>query len=333
VRPAEERTVVAWSTAALLAATALVLWPFAPWILFALWAGTLARPVHAWFAARFGGRPRLAAAVTTLALVVLAAPAIVLIASLADDAIALVRRLAATDRVHDWFYAAAGTDGRGTGTSGGLGLITSQGARAWDLARQVAGTAGRIALGLVIAIGGLYGVLADGARWYGWLEAHAPISRASFRRFAGAFVETGRGLFFGTLGAGLAQAIIATIVYIALGVPRPFALGMLTLACSIVPAVGTAIVWGSVAVALAVTGRDAAAVILVGCGVFLIGTVDNVVRPYLARKGHLQLPTLVVALAMFGGVAAMGARGLLLGPLILRLAKEALAIRRDQASK
>lgn len=122
------------------------------------------------------------------------------------------------------------------------GLAVSQGGRAWALAQQVAGTTARVVIGLVIAIGGLYGLLVDGGRWYAWLEAHAPVTKTSFRRLAGALVETGRGLFFGILGAGFAQAIVATVFYVALGVPQPFALGLLTLVCSVIPAVGTAIV-------------------------------------------------------------------------------------------
>ena len=204
----------------------------------------------------------------------------------------------------------------------------TQGGRAWALAQQVAGTAVRVVIGLVIAIGGLYGLLVDGGRSYAWLEDHAPISNTSFRRLAGAVVETGRGLVFGIVGAGFAQAVVATVLYIALDVPQPFALGLLTLACSIIPAVGTAIVW--IPIALAVSGRDASAIILFASGFLVIGTIDNVVRPYLARNDRLELPTFVVALAMFGGLASLGPRGLLFGPLILRLAKELLVIWREQ---
>jgi predicted PurR-regulated permease PerM len=185
-------------------------------------------------------------------------------------------------------------------------------------------------IGLVIAIGGLYGLLVDGGRWYAWLEEHAPIAKASFRRLAGAFVETGRGLLFGILGAGLAQAIVATVFYVALDVPQPFALGLLTLACSVVPAVGTAMVWIPTSIALALSGRETAAIVLAAGGLLVIGTIDNFVRPYLARRGRLQLPTFVVALAMFGGIAAFGPRGVILGPLILRLAKELVMIWREQ---
>ncbi len=325
-----DRTIVPWLAAALLAASVVILWPFAPWILFAIWSSALIRPQHRWLVRHLGERPRLAALVTTLGLVVIVAPLIVFLASLTDDAIALVRRAIATDRVQNLLHSLAGQNGEGSDSGSLVGLVVSQGGRAWALAQQVAGTTAKIVIGLVIAIGGLYGLLVDGGRWYAWLEDHAPITKTSFRRLAGATVETGRGLLFGVLGAGLAQAIVATVFYVALGVPQPFALGVITLACSIIPALGTAIVWVPISIALALSGRDTAAIVLATGGILVIGTIDNFVRPCLARKGRLQLPTFVVALAMFGGIASMGARGLILGPLILRLAKELLAIWREQ---
>ena len=325
-----DRTVVPWLAVAFLAATLLIVWPFAPWILFAIWASALVRPSHRALARHLGGRPRLAALATTLGLVVIVAPLVVFVVSLSDDAVALVRRALATERVQNLLHSLAGQNGESSSSNDLVGLAMSQGGRAWGIAQQVAGTAARIIIGLVIAIGGLYGLLVEGGRWYAWLEEHAPIAKASFRRLAGAVVETGRGLFFGVLGAGLAQAIVATVFYVVLGVPQPFALGVLTLACSVIPAVGTAIVWIPIAAALAFSGHDTAALVLALGGFFVIGTIDNFVRPYLARKGQLQLPTFVVALAMFGGLAALGGRGVILGPLILRLAKELLAIWREQ---
>jgi predicted PurR-regulated permease PerM len=64
-------------------------------------------------------------------------------------------------------------------------------------------------------------------------------------------------------------------------------------------------------------------------GVAVIGSVDNLARPWLAHRGQLKLPTWVVLTAMFGGVELIGAWGLIVGPLAVRLAKEALLISRE----
>src|SRR5690606_329221 len=111
------------------------------------------------------------------------------------------------------------------------------------------------------------------------------------------------------------------------------ALGMLTLIFSVVPAIGTALVWVPVAAGLFLTGQEAGAIVLLVIGVAVIGTIDNIARPYLARRGKLLLPTYVVLLALFGGVERMGAWGLMLGPLIVRLVKEAVVIRTERVTQ
>jgi predicted PurR-regulated permease PerM len=66
--------------------------------------------------------------------------------------------------------------------------------------------------------------------------------------------------------------------------------------------------------------------VVIGC---VIGGLDNVVRPLLTRFGHLELHGLVIFLAMLGGMTVFGAGGLLLGPLLVRLAVEALRMLRE----
>ena len=95
-----------------------------------------------------------------------------------------------------------------------------------------------------------------------------------------------------------------------------------------VPSVGTAMVWAPVAAGLWLTGRTDAALGLAVVGVAVIGAIDNILRPVLARRGKLDLPAVLIMISMFGGIALVGASGVVLGPLVLRLAKEALEIAR-----
>ena len=80
----------------------------------------------------------------------------------------------------------------------------------------------------------------------------------------------------------------------------------------------------AVAIGLALSGRWVAAIILGAIGVLVIGTVDNLLRPMFSRYGQLKLPTFVLFLAIFGGIALYGAAGIILGPLLVRLGVEAL---------
>jgi predicted PurR-regulated permease PerM len=184
-----------------------------------------------------------------------------------------------------------------------------------------------VVIGLLILVAGIYSLLVEGEGWWAWIEAHAPIAPAHLQRLGDAFRETGRGLWFGVVGAGAVQATAATIAFLALGVPHALPLGLLTLVFSVIPAIGTAIVWIPVAAGLALTGRTEAAIVMAAIGVLVISSIDNLARPWLARRGRLALPSWVVLTAMFGGIELVGGWGVLFGPLVVRLAKEALVIR------
>lgn len=315
----------AWLVGVLAAGAAVMMAAFWPWVVLAVWLGLYARAIERPMRRLVRGRQTLSATLTVVVLVLLVAPIAAIMASLVVDAIALVQQLMRSDRAQ----AVLETLVQGGGDSGSTNvadLVMSQGNRAWQLAQQLAGAAAHVVIGWLVLISGIYGVLVEGHAWYAWIERHAPMQPRTLRRLADAFVETGRGLVFGIVGAGLIQSVIATIAYLALGVPQALALGLLTLVFSVIPAVGTAIVWIPVAAGLALTGRTGAALALGIIGLALIGTADNLVRPWLARRGKLELPTYVVLVAMFGGVELLGASGLVLGPLVVRLAKEAIVI-------
>ncbi len=325
-----------WSVVALLAAAALVIAPFLPWVVLSLWLGLYARRIHHPMRERLGGRNGLAAALTVSLLLVIALPIAAVVTSIVFDVIALVRRLLESDEAQAALARLVQGDGPDSAErakhalesgEGAVDLLMAQGDRAWAIARQVAGAAAHLVIGLLIMVTGMYGVLVNGPAWYAWIEKHGPIPREHLARYGDAFIETGRGLWFGIVGAGMIQSVVATAAYLIIGVPSALALGMLTLLFSVIPAIGTALVWVPVAAGLALTGRTGAAIALGVVGLALIGTVDNLARPYLARRGQLRLPTWVVLVSMFGGVELIGGWGLLLGPLALRLAKEALLIR------
>jgi predicted PurR-regulated permease PerM len=103
-------------------------------------------------------------------------------------------------------------------------------------------------------------------------------------------------------------------------------LGPLTGLASVIPVVGTALVWGPISLGFFLTDRPGRAMVLLGLGVGVISVIDNLLRPLYARLGSLQLPLFLLFVSVFGGLAAFGTWGALLGPLVVRLVMEALAI-------
>jgi predicted PurR-regulated permease PerM len=315
---------------ALILASAATLAPFFASLVLAAWVADLLQPVVRGLRRALGGRRRAASAIVVLLVVAALAPLLAAVAAVVVAGGDLLGQLRTA------------FEGRG-GLAGILlgddvtshptfhqwaDLASRYGTNAWRALNAIARTSASAVVAAVVFVAALYAFTASGPQSYRWFARHSPLPRESSARFARAFLETGRGLIVGGVGTALVQGVVATVAYVAIGVPRALLLGPLTAVCAIVPVVGTGIVWVPLAIGLGLAGDlvRGGAVVVVGVGVHSL--IDNFVRPVLTRYGRLALPTVVVLVSMLGGISAFGAPGALLGPLIVRLALEALAIAR-----
>lgn len=122
----------------------------------------------------------------------------------------------------------------------------------------------------------------------------------------------------GVIGTAAAQALLALIGFLIVGVPGAVVLALLTFALSLIP-MGPPLVWAPVTAWLVYRGDYGLAVFLGIWGTFIISGVDNVLKPYLISRGG-NLPLVVVLLGVFGGILAFGFMGLFLGPTLLAVA-------------
>lgn len=156
----------------------------------------------------------------------------------------------------------------------------------------------------------------DGPNWYRKVIRAAPASfglESLLERLA----KGASGLFWGVAGTCLAQGITGGIVFLLLGLPSPLLVASLISFMSLIPFIGSAIVWGPFALWLAFTGAWGKALILTFCGIFVIGSMDNVTRPLLTRISGAELSVLTVTLGAIGGLALFGLTGLVVGPLAI----------------
>ncbi len=299
--------------------------PFAAPLVLAAWLADVLRPIQHSLQRAFRSDGWAAATLVVLVVFLVLLPLAAAALALVPRLLELGEQVRAVLQGKESFRSAVlvGGDAPGDLTR----LTTEYGESMWRAVSAVARASATAAISAVVFVAALYTFLADGGRAYGWLEAHAPMPGDAFDRLAGAFRETGRGLLIAGGGTALLQGLVATMAYLAIGIPRAVVLGLLTAACTLVPAVGTAVVWVPLAIDLAFSGEYLRAVLMACAGV-VIGVVDNVVRPALARYGRLALPTFVVLVSMLGGVTVLGPAGALLGPLVVRLAVEAVEVLR-----
>ncbi|CAF3452522.1 unnamed protein product [Rotaria socialis] len=203
------------------------------------------------------------------------------------------------------------------------------GGKALSVLSTVAGATVQFIVGILIFLVSTYTFLLNGIELWAWTVAHGPLSAKHMNRLKNAFQETGRGLLIGVCLTCAVQGIVAAIAYLCLQIPRWYALGVLTGFCSLIPILGTAIVWIPITIGLFIQQAYFKAVIMIVVGVLAIGSVDNLLRPFFSKMGSLQMSTLLLLLTIFGGLELLGAWGALLGPLIVRLATEAIILVRE----
>ena len=150
------------------------------------------------------------------------------------------------------------------------------------------------------------------------------------RTLFGEFRRVGRTTLMGTLVTGLAQGLLATIGYWICGVPEPVFFGAATAVASLVPAIGTMLVWVPAGVALILMGRPGAGICeLVWGSVMVVAVSDYVIRPRLVG-GEGEVPSVVTFAALFGGVEVFGLKGLIVGPVLMSLAMAIIKLYADE---
>jgi predicted PurR-regulated permease PerM len=108
-------------------------------------------------------------------------------------------------------------------------------------------------------------------------------------------------------------------VYAILGVPGAVLWGAVTFICALIPVFGTFLVWAPIALYLAATGSVIKAAFLIGWGAVVVGSVDNLLYPYLVGD-KLRMHTVPTFFAILGGLSLFGPAGLILGPMALAIA-------------
>jgi predicted PurR-regulated permease PerM len=167
---------------------------------------------------------------------------------------------------------------------------------------------------LVIMLSILFFLLRDASGFAGRLKRVMPFKPEHNDRFVAISSELVSACVTATLVIAAIQGIVGGIVLALLGVKGAVLWGLIMTILSFLPLVGAALVWGPVALWLALSGHLVKGIVLALVGILILGNVENVVRPLLLA-GKSKLNTLVLIISLMGGVSAFGFIGIVLGPL------------------
>ena len=205
------------------------------------------------------------------------------------------------------------------------GLAESAAARVAEVAEAVVATTASGLLALFFAMLSMHFILRNWQAVTLRAQEALPLRPDYTAALFAEFQRVGRSTLLGTLGTGLAQGVLATLGYWILGVPEPLFFGAATAVASLVPAVGAALVWAPVGVAMILSGETTRGALELVWGATVVAALcDYVIRPRLV--GGDSLPSLVTFAALLGGVQVFGLKGLIVGPLVMSLAAAVLRL-------
>ncbi len=175
---------------------------------------------------------------------------------------------------------------------------------------------GSLVLGIVILIMTMYYFFKDGDKLVDRVGKLSPLPIVYEKELFNKIRQMVKAIVFGVFLTSIVQGVLGGIGFAIVGISNPVFWGTAMAFLSLVPVVGTALVWGPAAIVMAILGSYGAAIFLVIWGLFLVGTIDNFLKPYLIGNRAHTYP-LMTFLVVLGGIIVMDLKGVILGPIML----------------
>jgi predicted PurR-regulated permease PerM len=314
----------------LIAVTGAFIWLIRGFVQPIFWAvalGIVFFPMHSRIAALLDGRNAIAAAVSVIViLLIVVMPLAAIITAMAAEAAGLAVRVEEEQLINRaivWVSERLPGAQQTIESFIGLDRLTEQlSASAVTISQFVATQAVAIGQNTIrfvvyffLMLYLLYFFMRDGTRILDGLVRALPFGDARERHLLERFAAVSRATIKGTLVVGIVQGLIGGILFAVLGIGAPVLWGVVMAVFSIIPAVGPAVVWIPAAIILFVNGEIWQGIVLIVVGSLIIGLVDNLLRPQLVGR-DTKMPDYLILLSTFGGLAAFGIAGFVIGPII-----------------
>jgi len=318
----------------LIGVTVALAWILLPFYGAILWASIIAllfTPLFRWLLLRMNGRRSLAALLTMcVALVIVILPAILLALSLAHEAGIVYGQLQSGeldpsrllrglfDALPAWLSSVMAYFGLAEFDllqrrlmellTRGTGLIATH---TLSLGQDVF----TLMLSVFITVYLAFFLLRDGASLVRSLRRAIPMAHDDKQDLIDKFAVVLRATVKGNLVVAIVQGALGGLAFWVLGIGAALLWAVLMAVLSLLPIVGPTLVWLPVAVWLFVTGSPWEGIGLAVFGVLVIGLADNVLRPLLIGR-DTGMPDYLVMITTFGGIAALGLNGFVVGPTV-----------------
>ncbi len=188
--------------------------------------------------------------------------------------------------------------------------------RAGPAALAILGSATRLTLQLTVAFFGFYYLLRAPKRAWARIRPFVPFSAENADSLKKRFKDVTISTLIGTFLTAAVQGALLGVAFQVAGLANPLFWGVMTTLFAILPVVGSGLVWVPAVVVLYLQGRLIAAVLMLVWGLFGVGGVDNIIRPWVYRR-YARIHPFITVIGAFAGIAYFGLLGLLIGPLAI----------------
>ncbi|RYF82251.1 MAG: AI-2E family transporter [Comamonadaceae bacterium] len=318
--------------------TAAFFWILKPFFSAVLWGVALAilfTPLYKRLLKVTGKqRPTLAALATLgIVLVIVILPLSMIAATLVNDIASVTQRIRSGDlnfltyfqqivaALPDWMMRILDRFGLGN-FEALMAKLTEGAAQGSQMIAQQALNIGQntfdFIIGFFVMLYLLFFLLRDGASLSRKVRESMPLARSHTHYLLNKFTTVIRATVKGNVVVAAVQGTLGGVTFALLGVQGALLWGVVMAFLSLLPAVGAALIWAPVAIYFLATGALTKGLILLFVGVFVIGLVDNILRPLLVGK-DTQMPDYVVLISTIGGMSLFGISGFVIGPVIAAL--------------
>ncbi|HOX26965.1 MAG TPA: AI-2E family transporter [Candidatus Krumholzibacteria bacterium] len=201
-------------------------------------------------------------------------------------------------------------------------ILTRVGSLAGSASNWLVGALGDATVGTVhfvflffVMIYALYFFLIHGRSALDRILWYLPLAHSDEQRMLARFLSVTRATLKGTGLIGLLQGTLGGLGFAVAGIESAAFWGAVMMLLSVIPGLGTAVVWVPAVVWFAMSGHWGAAIALSAYFVLVVGLVDNLLRPRVVGR-DTQMPDLLVSLSTLGGLSLFGALGFIIGPIV-----------------
>jgi predicted PurR-regulated permease PerM len=194
---------------------------------------------------------------------------------------------------------------------------------------SAATAAGGGILQFIVIIGAFHFSLLNGIWLHEQIVQHSALGRRRTETLLDAIHNMVRASFYGIVAVAAAQGTLLAIGAWIAGLPAPPLWGLATMVVSVLPLIGSALVWIPGSIVLLAQGKVGLGLFFLAWSAGLVANADNIVRPMIVMAA-LPVSGLLIFIAILGGIQAFGIIGIFIGPVTLAVGQELFRMLREE---